>query len=121
MTAELLRGADLVVAMAREHVREAAVLAPDAWPKAFTLKELVRRGRQAGARRPGESLEAWLAKVHAGRTPRDLMGGSSEDDVPDPIGQPRHAYERMVEDLDVLIGDMIWLVWGEAERAEVAS
>src|SRR4029077_847666 len=48
---EDLAEADLVVGMAREHVRHAAVLLPDAWPRTFTLRELVTRGRQAGARR----------------------------------------------------------------------
>jgi protein-tyrosine phosphatase len=115
MTAELLHGADLIIAMAREHVREAVVQAPDAWAKTFTLKELVRRGRRVGPRQPDESLEEWLVKLHAGRSARELMGVSTDDDVADPIGQPRQAYERMVEDLDALIGDLVWLVWGEAE------
>jgi protein-tyrosine phosphatase len=118
ISADLLRDADLVVAMAREHVREAAVEMSDAFPKTFTLKELVRRGRRVGARQPGEPLEEWLAKIHAGRSARELIGVSNEDDIADPIGQPRHAYERMVEDLDALIGELVWLVWGAAERGQ---
>ena len=39
-----LAGADVVLAMAREHLRYAVVALPGAWPRAFTLKELVRRG-----------------------------------------------------------------------------
>jgi hypothetical protein len=51
------------------------------------------------------------------------MGTSTDDDVTDPIGQPRAAYERMVEDLDDLVTRLVWLVWGNAEpeRAERAS
>ncbi|MDQ2825788.1 MAG: hypothetical protein M3Y04_02285, partial [Actinomycetota bacterium] len=44
MTRDVLAAADLVVGMAREHVREAVVLDPGLWPRTFTLKELVRRG-----------------------------------------------------------------------------
>jgi hypothetical protein len=102
--------------MAREHVREAVVQVPEVWPRTFTLKELVRRGRRVGPRRSGQPVEAWLAEAHAGRTTRELMGGSSEDDVADPIGQPRRAFETMVTDLDELVRQLVWLVWGEAER-----
>ena len=121
MTAELLQVADLVVAMAREHVREAVVLVPAAFPKTFTLKELVRRGREIGPRQPGEPLDRWLARAHAGRSARDLMGHSREDDVEDPIGRPRTAYEHMVEELSGLTDELVWLVWGESEQGEQAS
>ena len=43
MSRQLLAEADLVVGMAREHVREAVLAVPDLWARAFTLKELVRR------------------------------------------------------------------------------
>src|ERR1039458_6355835 len=56
-----LAWADLVLGMSREHVRYAVVTAPDAWPRSFTLKELVRRGEQAGPRKPDEPLADWLA------------------------------------------------------------
>ena len=121
MTRELLQGADLVLAMAREHVREAVVNAPEIFPRTFTLKELVRRGRQIGPRQPGESLERWLARAHTGRTARELMGQSREDDVDDPIGRPRTAYERMVEELSGLLDELVWLMWGKSERGEQAS
>ena len=42
-------GADLVLTMTREHLRHVAALEPDAWPRAFTLKELVRRSGEVAA------------------------------------------------------------------------
>ena len=49
---DMVRQADLVIAMTRMHVREAAVLLPDALRKTFTLKELAAgRRRSGGARR----------------------------------------------------------------------
>jgi protein-tyrosine phosphatase len=121
ITAELLEQADLVLGMAREHVRDAVVRDNNAFPRTFTLKELVRRGHQVGPRQPGEPIERWLARVHAGRSGNDLMGESSQDDIEDPIGRPRAAYERMVEELATLVDQLVWLVWGKSERGEQAS
>ena len=47
VTSELLQSADLVIGMAREHVREVAVVEPAAVDRAFTLKELVRMAEAA--------------------------------------------------------------------------
>jgi protein-tyrosine phosphatase len=102
MTREILSSADLLLGMAREHVREAVVLDPGLWPRTFTLKELVRRGEMTGPRRPGEPLRDWLARVGQGRRVADLTGSSPDDDVADPIGGPRKAYERTAEELDDL-------------------
>ena len=111
MSAAILGDADLLLGMARQHVREAVVLAPDVWPRTFTLKELVRRGTAIGPRKDGETLEAWLSRAHMGRTPGELMGDSPDDDVADPIGQPRAAYERMVDELDDLVERLVALAW----------
>jgi protein-tyrosine phosphatase len=99
---EFLAGADLIIGMAREHVREAVVLAPEMFGRSFTLKELVRLGEERGGRRSGEPLEAWLARLHAGRRLPDLLGDSDADDVADPIGGPRRDYERTAAELDDL-------------------
>ena len=99
---DLVVGADLVIGMARSHVREAAALAPDVWGRAFTLKEIVRRGEERGGRAPGEPLGAWVARLHAGRRLTDLLGDSDADDVGDPIGGPRRRYDRTAEELDDL-------------------
>ena len=103
MTREILAGSDLLLAMAREHVREAVVMDPSLWPRTFTLKELVRRGEQVGPRDAGEPLRDWLTRVGQGRRIADLTGSSPDDDVADPIGGPRTAYERLAVELDGLI------------------
>ena len=48
-------------------MRHAVVTAPAAWPRPFTLRELVRRGAVIGPQPPGESLAGWLARAHDGR------------------------------------------------------
>ena len=108
----LLQEADLVVGMARDHVREAVALVPGAVGRAFTLKEIVRRGEERGGRVPGEALDAWLARLHEGRRPVDLLGDSDADDVADPIGGPRRSYERTAEELDDLTARLARLLSG---------
>lgn len=119
--ADMVRNADLVVAMARAHVREAVVRAADRWPRIFTLKELVRRGERVGPRPAGVDLGPWLARAHSGRVARDMLGDSLADDVTDPIGQPRWAYERMVAEIDDLVDRLVMLAWAGDELAPQAS
>lgn len=114
MSRDLLRNFDLILAMAREHVREAVVLDPSLWPRTFTLKELVRRGEAVGPRPAGEPLADWLARVGQGRRIAELTGASPADDVADPYGGPRPAYERMATELDDLLDRLVSLVFAGA-------
>jgi protein-tyrosine phosphatase len=107
VTADDLAHADLVLGLAREHVRHAAVLLPTAWPRAFTLRELLRRGHQAGARPPGEPFGDWLARAALHRDRRDLLGSSPADDVADPTGGPPRGYQATAELLDQLTRHLV--------------
>lgn len=108
---ETVRRADLVLGLAREHVREVVVLVPEAWPRTFTLKELLRRGEAAGPRRPDEPLEGWLERVTEGRLRSDLLGMSADDDVDDPVGGPSAAFEKTARELQRLCDRLITLLW----------
>lgn len=112
MSEDLLAPADLVLCMAKEHVREAVLMVPVVWPRTFTLKELVRRGEERGPRAPGQSFEDWLAKVHAGRSRNDLVGYSPDDDVADPIGRGSDFYKGTAEEIDDLVRRLVDLGWG---------
>jgi protein-tyrosine phosphatase len=111
ISSELLGRADLVVGMTREHVREAAVMRPDLYDRTFTLKELVRRGRQAGPRSDAERVPDWLSRLARGRVPRDHLGTSALDDVADPVGQGEHVYEQTADELDGLTTALVDLLW----------
>jgi protein-tyrosine phosphatase len=111
VTAADLGWADLVLGMSRAHVRHAVVIAPETWPRAFTLKELLRRGLETGPRRPGEPVGDWLARVHQGRERVALLGDSLVDDVPDPMGSPPQAYASTAALLDELTGRLAGLCW----------
>lgn len=112
VTAADLAQADLILGMAREHIRHAVVLAPPSWPRAFTLKELLRRGKKTGPRMPGEPLAEWLSRVHEGRTHAALLGDSPLDDVADPVGGPPQAYAVTAALLDELVTGLAELGWG---------
>jgi protein-tyrosine phosphatase len=110
-----LASASLVLAMARDNLRHAAITEPSAWPRAFTLKELVRRGEQIGLRPSGEPLSGWLSRVHAGRERTSLLGDSLDDDVTDPTGGPLRAYTETAGLLDDLVKRLAGLGWAHAE------
>jgi protein-tyrosine phosphatase len=111
ITRDLVTGTDLLLGMARLHVREAVVLAPEVWPRSFTLKELVRRGEDIGARAAGQSVEEWLLKAHAGRTHTDLLGDDTRDDIFDPMGSSRAVYEKTAAELTDLTDRLVALLF----------
>ena len=100
--------------MARDNLRYAVVTEPGAWPRAFTLRELVRRGERIGPRPPGEPFAGWLSRAHDGRQRAALLGDSAEDDVPDPAGQPLRAYEDVARLLDRSVARLAELGWAHA-------
>jgi protein-tyrosine phosphatase len=107
----MVDAATLVLGLEREHVREAVLLEPSSWPRTFTLKEIVRRGEAEGTRRPGESIPNWIARAHADRTQRDLLGADRADDVADPFGGPPGGYEDAAEEIDDLVARLVSLLW----------
>jgi protein-tyrosine-phosphatase len=109
---EVVRSTPLIIGMARQHVREAVVTYGADIERTFTLKELVRRGEDAGPRRPDETVFDWLARVGAGRRSADLMGAHHDDDIPDPVGRPRADYEETADALEVLLGQLVALLVG---------
>lgn len=94
LTVEQLATADLVIGLAREHLRDAAVMAPDVLGRLVTLKEMVRRAGAVGAPAVGEPMGAWVARLTADRPLSDLLGDSVVDDIDDPFGLPVAEFRR---------------------------
>lgn len=110
ITVGAVERAELVIGMAREHVREVVVRVPAAWERTFTLKELVRRGG-ATSRRADEALSDWLARAAQGRQRSDLLGSSADDDVDDPIGGAPADFERTATEIEALCASLASLLW----------
>lgn len=110
LDASILRGADLVVGMAREHVRDAVALEPSVWPRTFTLKDLVRRGETAGPRPKDVPLSKWLETVGAGRRRDEMMGWSIEDDVEDPMDRGLAVYRATASEIHDLVVRLVALI-----------
>jgi protein-tyrosine phosphatase len=120
LTAAMVAEADLVVGMAREHVREAVVLEPSALPRSFTLRELVRRGEGLGVRRAAageadaqglEPFASWIARVGEDRRAASLLGRDPVDDIADPMGMSRRAYERTAVEIEDLVDRFVALAF----------
>lgn len=102
VTPELLDAADLIVAMTRQHVIDATVMAPDAWTRIFQLTDLVRRAEAVGPWPPGQPWSEWLAAVGEGRTRSGILAASLSDDIADPIGQSASVHNASRHALDDL-------------------
>jgi protein-tyrosine phosphatase len=106
-----LVASDLVIGMAREHLREIVLTSPPVWPRTFTLLELIRRGHALGRRGRLETLSDWLARVHEGRRHADLLGNSEEDDIPDPMGGTPSEYRASAKRIAGLVDELVALAW----------
>jgi protein-tyrosine phosphatase len=92
LTLELLRGADLVIAMTSVHRREIVHLDPEAASKTVLMKELAEIEADATE---GDA-RARLVSLLRGKRPqprRDL-------DLDDPMGLPSFAYERSFSEIE---------------------
>ena len=101
-----LATADLVLTMERRHLREAVRTEPSIRDRTFTLVDAVRRAEATMPRHPDETLRAWAERLGAGRSRADAEG-IGDDEVPDPIGQPRRIYEATADRLADLLGRLL--------------
>jgi protein-tyrosine phosphatase len=107
---QLIVDADLVLCMAREHLREVVLTDGDAYARTFTLKELVRLGEAAGPRPEGMVLPDWLRKLDdGGGVP--TIGFSELDDIEDPVGRRLSVHRRVCDEIEDLIDRFVNLLW----------
>jgi protein-tyrosine-phosphatase len=102
--ATMLERSDLIVVMTRQHLVELASMELGRWDRIFTISELVRRGEAVGPRGQDEPLANWIVRVQAGRRGPDLIALPLEEDIPDPMGNPKKSYRRVAEQLRGLTG-----------------
>ena len=110
ITAEAVERADVVLTMEHYQVAEVVLIAPDAWERTFTLREIVRRGQRVGRRAPNEDVADWFGRLSAGRTRMELVGAWHLD-VADPAGQGSVAIERTADEIQGLVDGLVDLAW----------
>lgn len=108
VTQALVAGADMVLTMTRQDLREVVVASPEAFRRTFTWKQVIRRSAEASCE-PG--WESWLAALNQGRSARDLLAHEPADDIPDPYGRPLADHLACADELATL-ADQLTLVLG---------
>jgi protein-tyrosine phosphatase len=120
----LLSSTDLVLGMARLHVREVGILDAAAFRRTFTLKELVRLASEQGPRPSDLSFPDWLATLADARAPLQHLGASPDDDIDDPMGRRMGIYKRVALEIEQLVDELVALAWPmeqqPADRAAAA-
>ena len=115
-------GADLVLTMARSHLPEIVAIAPEAWPRTFTLKELARRASTSAPPAPDEGFARWRERMATGRQAREMLRPDPLDDVADPYGLPGRHHERMVADVASAVDRLVRAgPWAAVPRTDAAA
>lgn len=105
LDARLLDAADLVVTMTGQHVVDTTGVSPDAWPRTFTIRELLARAEPVGTWDSADDLASWVRRVGAGRTRAGVLGLPLADDIVDPMIRHRQRdFDRTRDELDGLVG-----------------
>lgn len=106
--AEMLRAADLILTATREHRRIVVTSEPRAAGYALTLREFARllgpvtRSDVAARASGNDPAERMTAVVAAALAQRGLVqiADPADDDIADPYGRDRAAYERAAREID---------------------
>jgi protein-tyrosine phosphatase len=113
-----LTSTPLIIGMTRHHVRELCAGYGAAVERTYTLRELVRRGERTGGQAHGESVSDWLRRVDADRRAADLTADDRDDDIADPVGRPRQAYEHTADVLEEQLRRLVRLLEDGPPRRE---
>ena len=106
LTAAMIEGADLILALTTAHRAEAVYMVPSAVRRTFTLREFERLVAAHGTAVPLGStdaarLQALIPLAIAQRA--HLAIGRHQDDVFDPIGRSRNAHRRAYREIDTAV------------------
>jgi len=110
-TSALEKVPDLIICMARQHLRSVVDLDAELLDRTFTLKEFVRLAEIEGARWEGENLADYLKRVRAGRQTAALAGANKADDIADPIGASLSVYKNCANEIEDLANEMSNHLW----------
>ena len=116
-----LGSADLVLAMSSEHAVATVREAPDAAPRTFTLKELVRLVEALPSPAADEDLSARVEAADALRG-GGFQGNPHDLDVADPLGMPLQTFRAVAWELEEWCGRLADGLFGRPPaRVELAE
>lgn len=110
VTDDLVAGSDLIVAMERDHVMTLVADHGAPLARTFTMPELASYAAGHPARDAGETLDDWLHRIAAGRTPHSAMGSAPEID--DPIGRSMRRYRASAKAIATASAVILGSGWG---------
>jgi protein-tyrosine phosphatase len=113
---EMIREADLILAMASDH-RDGIITADRTAPgRTFTLKELVRlaeRMPQAAEGSGASTLRLRISQADALRR-SGFRGNPTDEDIPDPLGMPVETFRAVAWEIDDWCARLVTGLFGKA-------
>lgn len=91
---DFLEDYDLVLGLARTHVREIAAAAPDLASRLFTVRQFAAWTGDH-PRADDEDVTGWLRREASATARQRLLSSNPSDDVDDPIGRPIEEWRTM--------------------------
>ena len=105
----------LILTMTGQHLRELVEKDRSLLFRAFTLKEFVRLAEVEGQRASGENIRSYVERVGGSRglSARRSWG---HDDISDPYGRRRSAYERCAAEIEGEVSRLATLLYPENQQ-----
>ncbi|MHA7287348.1 arsenate reductase/protein-tyrosine-phosphatase family protein [Arthrobacter sp. MDT3-44] len=108
LTAEILAGQDLVLALTRAHRSSVVQIAPSMLRRTFTLREFARLIKEIHLDESLVGSSRWQVAVpSAVRARRPHSVNATDDDIVDPYRQPADIYNRMFEQCGPTIDEVL--------------
>lgn len=121
LTEQVMKEADLIITMTREHRQLAVQIAPSALKRTFTLSELAASAG-TGAILESTSVEDRIRELPSAiAAHRYVLSGFDLDDVPDPYRRSQRAYHDSYTLIRGAVRDLTLWLRGEQIDAAVAD
>ena len=121
LTEQVMKEADLIVTMTREHRQRAVQIAPSALKRTFTLAELAASAGTGAVLESATVAERIRELPSAIAAHRYTLAGFDLDDVPDPYRRSQRAYHDSYALIRGAVRDVSLWLRGEQVDAAVAD
>ena len=105
-----LDSAQLVVAMARQHLFDLATADPTGLAEVLHLRRSALEGCRSRPPSPHETLDSWVVRLGIGKDEGSSSLLLSLPTTPDPIGQDRREFDRVRDLLAQMTSTLAWLL-----------